>query len=340
MSIKVAMVNTLRVDPDLARKQLGEIGAQVVVADCKDEDEVIRAARDADAILRAGGQFTRRVIQGLERCRIISCYAIDIDGIDLDAATEKGICVAFAPDVSTEEVSDHAMAMVLALARKLFPYDSLVKAGRWTGASEDGATVYRAARPLLRLKGMTLGTVGFGRAGQALARRAQAFDMRVLAYDPKAPREAGVKLGVELATLDAVLRESDFLCVNVPLTSQTRHMIGMAELRKMRPTAYLVNCTARAAIVDEEALHQALTEKVIAGAGLDNLERHPFTANPLARLDNVIITPHVGHVSEVSEPELQRRICGDVIRFFKGEWPPLVANEKVKQKVQLKAVVG
>ena len=334
MERKVVQLNLNPVDPQTAQGIFREIDAELVVAECSTEDEVIQVAHDADAIIRAGGLLTRRVLESLERCRIISCYAVDIDGIDLAAATERGICVSYAVDATTEEVSDHAMAMMLGLARKLFFYDKVVRAGGWLN---DHKAMVEMGRPMFRLSTVTVGSIGFGRAAQALARKCQGFRMRFLAYDPNKPHGLNHELGVELTSLDRVLEESDFLHMNVPLTEETRHMIGAEQLKRMKPTAYLINCTARGAIIDEEALDTALTEGWIAGAGLDNLEKRPPKPNPLLKLDNALITPHVCHVSDTSYDEMEQRVCREVVGFFQGEWPPLVVNPQVKERVHLQA---
>ena len=334
MERKVVQLNLNPVDPQIAQGIFREIDAELVVADCETEDEVIKVAHDADAIIRAGGPLTRRVLESLERCRIISCYAIDIDGIDMDAATERGICVSYAVDATTEEVSDHAMAMMLGLARKLFFYDSVVRAGRWRN---DHKAMVEMGRPMFRMSTVTVGSIGFGRAAQALARKCQGFRMRFLAYDPNKPESFNDELGVELTSLDRVLEESDFLHLNVPLTEKTRHMIGAEQLKRMKPTAYLINCTARGAIIDEEALHTALTEGWIAGAALDMLSKMPPHPSPLFNLDNALITPHMCHVSDTSYDEMEQRVCREVVGFFRGEWPPIVVNPQVKERVQLQA---
>ena len=334
MGRKVVQLNLNPVDPQVAQGIFDEIEAKLVVADCETEDEVIQVAHDADAIIRAGGPLTRRVLESLERCRIISCYAIDIDNIDMAAATERGICVSYAVDATTEEVSDHAMAMMLGLARKLHFYDGIVRAGQWRN---DHKAMVAMGRPMFRMNTLTVGSVGFGRAAQALARKCQGFRMRFLAYDPNRPQGLNHELGAELTSLEQVLEESDFLHLNVPLTEETTRMIGAEQLRRMKPTAYLINCTARGGIIDEGALHTALTKGWIAGAALDMLSKMPPHPSPLLNLDNALITPHMCHVSETSYDEMEQRVCREVVGFFQGEWPPIVVNPQVKERVQLQA---
>lgn len=329
MSRKIVQLNLNPVDPIIAQEIFDEIDADLIVANCTTEEEVIEVARDADAIIRAGGPLNRNVLKMLDKCQIISCYAIDIDNIDIEVATERGICVSYAVDATTEEVSDHGMAMMLALARKLPLYDTLVKSGLW---EDDNKAMVDLGRPLTRIKSLTVGSIGFGRAAMALARKCQGFGMRFLAYDPNKPQGFNSELGVELVSLNQVLQESDFLHMNVPLTPKTRHIIGIEEFKKMKPTAYIINCTARGAIIDETALHFAIKENLIKGAGLDMLEDGPTKHSPLFDLQNVILTPHVGHVSDTSYDEMEQRVCKEVVSFFQGKWPPIVVNPKVKDK--------
>ena len=336
MSLKVVHLNLGPVDPAFARQILQQIDAEMVVAQCKTEEEVIEVAADADAIIGPGiGRLvTRKGIGGLKRCRLVSIWAGSNDFIDLDAFTDHDICVAYAPDASTEEVANHSMAMMLALNRKLFFYDRFLRdrKGHWAGDEHD--EIIDLAKPYPRLSDLTAGCIGFGRAGRALAQRATAFGMRFLAHDPYIAPEAGADLGVDLTSLNRLLSESDFVHIFVPMTDATKQIVGAAELAKMKPTAYLVNSSARSTVIDEPALYAALSSGKLAGAGLDNLEQDPDTENPLLSLPNVIVTPHIAHVSDASYIAMQRRVCEDVVRFFTGEWPVLVANPAIKDKVQ------
>jgi D-3-phosphoglycerate dehydrogenase len=336
MTRKIVQLNLLPVKPEITREYMREIDGEVVVANCKTEDEVIEVARDADAIIRAGGPLNRRVLESLRKCQIISCYAIDIDGIDLGAATEKGICISYAIDASTEEVSDHGMAMMLAMARKLIPYDRFVKSG-WL--VDDYNYVVDMGRPLIRMKEATVGSIGMGRAARALARKTSGFGMRFLAYDPTLGGKTALEPGVELTSLERVLGESDFVHMNVPQTKDTFHLIGLEQLKMMKRTAFIINSTARASIIDETALYKALSEGWIAGAALDILEGKPVVDNPLIKLDNVILTPHVCHISDASYRDLEERVCEDVVHFFQGQWPVLLANPKIKETVHLKSQI-
>ena len=336
MSLKVVHLNLGPVDPEFARQILQQIDAEMVVAQCKTEEEVVQVATDADAIIGpgVGRLLTRKGMEALKRCRLVSIWAGSNDFIDLDAFTDHGICVAYAPDASTEEVANHSMAMMLALNRKLFFYDRFLRdrKGHWRGDEHDD--IIDLGKPYPRLSDLTVGCIGFGRAGRALAKRSHAFGMRFLAYDPYIAQENNADLGAELTSLDRMLSESDFVHIFVPMTNETRQIVGAAELAKMKPTAYLINSSARSTVIDEPALYAALAAGKLSGAGLDNLEQKPDTENPLLSLPNVIVSPHIAHVSDASYIAMQRRVCEDVVRFFTGEWPVLVANPAVKEKVQ------
>ncbi|MGD9798434.1 MAG: NAD(P)-dependent oxidoreductase, partial [Acidimicrobiia bacterium] len=255
------------------------------------------------------------------------------------------ICVSFAADACTDEVADHGMAMMLALGRKLFHFDRVMRATKGVYVPHD--PIIDAAKPLPRLSTLTVGSIGFGRAGMALATRTTGFGMRFLAYDPFVPPGTGAELGVELTTMERVLAESDFVHLYVPMKADTFHLVGADQLRQMKPTAYLINSSARSTVIDEVALLRALTDGTIAGAGLDNLdmpegvtaegvspdEAAELTANPILALDNVILTPHIAHVSDDAYRTMQHRVCDDVVEFFGGRWPALVANPAVKELI-------
>jgi D-3-phosphoglycerate dehydrogenase len=335
MTTKIVHLNMPPVGVDLAREFFGGLDAEVVAATASNEDELVEVARDADAIVGAGvGRLlTRKGLAELTRCRIVSIWAGSTDFIDLPAFTDHGICVSFAADECTDEVADHGMALMLAVGRKLFYFDRVMRERKGHYVPHDD--IIDAAKPLPRLSTLTVGCIGLGRAGLALARRSQGFGMRFVAFDPFIAPGTGRELGVELTTMERVLAEADFLHIYVPMKADTVHIIGPAELAQMKPTAYLINSSARAAVIDEPALLQALTEGRLAGAALDNLEMKPDETNPLLELDNVIVTPHISHVSDQSYANMQRRVCEDVVGFFNGRWPRLVANPAIKEKVTI-----
>jgi len=308
------------------RRALGDLDYELVATEASSEDELIANVKHADVVLVAQAQITRRVLSSMHRCRAVVRYGIGVDNVDLEAATENGIVVAHVLDFCTEEVSNHAIALLLALARRLLPLHRDASAGLWRRDH---------AWRLAPVHGQTLGIVGFGNIGRAVARKALAFDLRVLAYDPYYDPKAAEEMSVKPASLKELLAESDYLSLHTPLTPETRQLIGVAELKAMKPTAVLIN-TARGPVVDEAALAQALAGGEIAAAGLDVFEEEPLPADsPLCRLENVLLTPHVASVSPEAIRLLSEevgRAAGDVLR---GRWPKYVANPPVKPRAPL-----
>ena len=275
---------------------------------------------DADALIVQWAQISRPVIEALRQCRVISRYGIGVDMIDLEAATEHGIPVCNVPDFCIDEVSTHTLAFVLALNRHLFAHHTHVMGGQW-GGPPGGAPA--------RLTGQALGVLGLGKIGKAVARKAASLGLRVLAYDPYLSREQGPGLGVELVSLEELLRQSDYLCIHCPLTKETRHLIGQPQLARMKPTAYLINM-ARGPVVDQPALCQALSQGRLAGAALDVLEQEPPAADdPLLKLPNVLFTPHTSSWSAESVVQLRRDVARNVVRVLRGEAPQSVVNPAV-----------
>lgn len=305
-------------------------GAELVKSICLNEDDIIKQAGNADAVI-AGATiqpFTRRVIEKLTKCRIIANFGIGYDKLDVEAATEHGICVANVPDYCLGEVSDHTMLLILALARKLLPVVAAVKQGKWFTSPEHRLTLM----PMHRLQGQTLGLVGLGRIARALVPKAQSFGLRVIAYDPYIPKGVPQGLGVELIDLDKLLMESDFVSLHAHLNKENEHMIGLEQFRKMKRTACFIN-TARGQLVDEQGLRTALVEGYIAGAALDVMDPEPPSPdNPLLKMDNVIIiTGHSAQLSVESEAELWRRPLEEVASVLQRKWPTALVNPRVKE---------
>ncbi|MFQ6066034.1 MAG: C-terminal binding protein [bacterium] len=302
---------------DLERKVLEEIDPEFVGAHCITEEEVIAAAEDADGLLNQYAPLTRRVIKSLDRCKVICRYGVGVDNIDVEAATERGIIVANVPDYCVDEVSTHAIALILACARKVAYFSTTVKKGKWD---------FTLGKPLFRSHGRVLGLFGLGRIGGAVARKARGFNFRIIAYDPYISE---INEKFELVSFCKLLSNSDFLSIHAPLTPETKHSFGKAEFKAMKRDAYLIN-TARGAIVDEFALYRALKEGWIAGAALDVMEKEPpDLKNPLLKLDNVIITPHVSYYSEESYAELKTKAAQAVLDVLKGELPQAIVNPQV-----------
>ena len=313
---------------------LTKLGAVVEKTFCTTEQELISACSEADAVLALGIRITPgymfgpKVIENLNKCRLIALTGIGYDNVDIVTATEEGICVANNPYYCLEEVSDHTMALILACARKFYQLLPDVKNGKWSTQAD----YLSALKPLHRLSGQTLGLVGFGNIARALVPRARAFGFRIIAYAPHIPRVLFETFKVEAVGLDQLLRESDFVSVHTALTPETRHVMGLEQFKRMKPTAYFIN-TARGELVDERALCAALSEGLIAGAGLDVLESEPpGNDNPLLKLNNVLITGHFAYYSEESREELFRWPWEEVARVLQGEWPQGLVNPQVKER--------
>ncbi len=299
------------------------LGDDVEVVEAPDGSEATlsRLAADCDGIMTCFAQVTPAVARAAERCRVISRYGVGVDNIAVDVATELGIPVTYVPDYCVQEVSDHVMALLLAWNRQLGFYDRAAKAGRWEGTP--------SPHPLTRLRGQTVGIVGFGRIGRAVADKARAFGLSVLAFDPYLAAGAELPDGVKKARLSDLLTAADYVTVHTPLNEETRGLIGARELGLMKPSAYLINC-ARGPIVDEPALLDALRTGSIAGAGLDVMEASaPPADHPMFGLDNVIITPHVAFLSQESVLELEARTAQATVDALRGKMPEFLVNPAV-----------
>ena len=308
-----------------------DIDANLVQAMCKTEEEVIEAAREADAIIAVIAPITRKVVENLPKCRVVATPKVGYDNIDAVAAAEHGICVATAGDYSREEVSDQAMALLLACARKVVRLFDAAKEGNW-GPPLMSPRIVQIWRPMFRLRDQTLGIVGLGSIARALLPKAQGFGMRVIAFDPFISHEAAQKLGVEMVDFDQLLRESDFISIHAVLTKDNHDLFGLEEFKKMKPTAYLIN-TARGELVNTDALCTAVSEGYIAGAGLDVLHPEPPPPDsPLFKLETIIVTAHSGHYSDTAMPEPARRAPQEVVRVLNGQWPRALVNPAVKDR--------
>ena len=285
------------------------------------EEEVIARTRDADALVVTSSPISRKVMSALEDLKVVVRTGVGYDVIDIPAATELGVVAVNIPDIWVREVANHAMALLLAWNRKIITLDRNVHAGSW-GAGIPGAwtgSVY----------GETVGIVGLGNIGSAFARRVAAFEASVIAHDPYVDDAHFKALGVERVSLETLAERADYVSVHTLLNAETRHLINEAFLRRMKPTAMLIN-TARGPVVDEQALAQALTEKRLACAALDVWEHEPVASdNPLLRMDNVIATPHAAFFSSSAVARVPRRCGEEVARALTGQQPLNVVNLEV-----------
>jgi D-3-phosphoglycerate dehydrogenase len=301
------------------RTVLSRIGAELSLADAPTPEAIVKVARQADAVMVTYGKITAEMIRQMARCRIIARFGIGVDNVDIAAATEAGIVVTRVPDYCVDEVSDHTMALLLALVRKIPFANSLVHAGRWG---------MPAVVPIHRVRGTVLGLVGFGRIPQLVAPKAKAFGIKVVAHDPYVSESVTSAAGVERVGLATLLKVSDYVSIHTPLAPETHHLFDANIFAQMKPTALLIN-TARGPIVDETALAHALDEGQVAGAALDVLSSEPPKASPLFGRDNVILTPHMSFYSEESLIELQSRAAEDVVRVLSGQMPHDAINPEV-----------
>ena len=306
---------------DAAREVLSAIGAELQLAAEPTPEAIMRVAIDADALLATYAKITAEMIRQMRRCRIISRFGIGVDNVDIAAATAAGIVVTKVPDYCIDEVSDHAMALLLALVRKIPSANAQVHAGRWE---------MQAVVPIHRLRGSVLGLVGFGRIPQLVAPKAKSFGLRVVAYDPYIPQETLSRAGVEGVDFPQLLQISDYVSIHSPLLPETTGMFNAEVFRQMKPTAYLIN-TARGPIVDEAALARALDAGQLAGAALDVMPQEPPSGSPLLGRNNVIITPHTSFYSEESLVDLQTKAAEEVVRVLKGQAPRNPVNPEVLQ---------
>jgi D-3-phosphoglycerate dehydrogenase / 2-oxoglutarate reductase len=334
MSFKV--VNTFYEPGRGYREDLLEpLGATLVNGRWFTEDELIANTQDAAAVICASPiqSWTARVLMALPKCRIIATQSIGYERIPMDTAAKMVIAVTNIPDYCIDEVSSQAIALIMALSRKLFPIDKAVKEkqvflnpGNRKGLNEIG--------PVFRMRGQTLGIIGLGKIGTTVALKAKGLGLRVIAYDPYVYEAVMYSHGVEPTDLDRLVRESDFISINAALTDETRGMIGPGQFKKMKPTCYLVN-TARGEIIQQPALVEALKGGLIAGAGLDVTVDEPIAAdNPLLKLPNVILTGHAAWYSTLAESDAEfwHKPMGQVAMALKGQWPSYAVNPGLKQK--------
>jgi len=314
---------------DYEMEALPPIGAEMVEVAAKSDDEFVAAARDADALYAKGRPITKRIIDGLERCKVITLGSVGVDSVDVAAATAKGIPVTNVPDTFIEEVADHAMMLILATFRRLVVQDRMVREGRW-----------KEGRPQLlqipRLMGQTLGLIAFGHVARAVAMRAKPFGLRILAYDPYIEELVMSPYGVEPASLTQVLQQSDIISMHAPATPDAYHLLKEEHFRLMKPTALFIN-TGRGPTVDEPALIKALEQGWIAGAGLDVLEQEPpVSVNPLMKMENVILTAHVASASARFDPARRRRVGQELALVLNGQWPRSCVNPSVLERGNLR----
>ncbi len=309
-------------DPEHA--VLGRMNAELRPAQCRTAEEVFAHVQGADAVLVCYAPVPGEVVRSLTGCRIIARYGIGVDNVDVPAATAAGILVTNVPDYCVDEVSDHSLALMLGLARKVTLADRRVRSGEWS---------VPGLGPIHRLRGLTLGLVGLGKIPRALAPKACALGLRVIAYDPFITPSQVAGIDVGLVDLDTLLAQSDIVSLHAPLTSDTKNLINAENIKKMKPGVLLVN-TARGGMVDIDALVEALRNGRVAGAALDVLPSEPPAKDsPLFGLENVILTPHAGFTSVEAVVELQTKAAEEVARALSGKPPRCPVNPEVLSRL-------
>jgi D-3-phosphoglycerate dehydrogenase len=316
---------------DIERSMLESAGIEMRVAERSDEAELAELVPEADAILSCWRLLPSHVLDLAERCQLISKFGTGIDNIAVDHATELGIIIANVPDFCLDEVSDHAMALLLSCARRIVPFVEETRAGEWNP---------RNAHALRRVRGRTLTVVGYGAIARTLIPKARAFGLEVIVYTPRLSPgtiEPGV---VATNDLRAALKSADYVSIHAPATDETRHLIDGDALAAMKPTAWLIN-TSRGALVDETALVQALRSRQIAGAALDVLATEPPAAdNPLLSMPNVFVTPHAAFSSQDALEDLQRKAASRVVEWSRGVLPGNIVNPTVLESAALRFRAG
>jgi len=309
----IAVTDSVFPSLDPAMAALARLDPQMRMAKSSSADDILAVARDADAILVTYAKLPGELLRQLTRCKAIGRFGLGVDNIDVKTAAELGIVVTYVPDYCMHEVSDHAMALLLALARKVPLSNKLVQSGRW----EMPAVV-----PLRRLAGQVLGLLGFGNIPRALAPKAAAFGLEIIAHDPYVAPEVFAACGVEAVSFESLLTRADYISVHAPLTPATRGLLGAAAFAQMKRGAMIVN-TARGPLIDEAALIAALDSGALSGAALDVVASEPLPKDsPLLGRDNLILTPHTAFYSVEALEELQTKCAADVARVLSGE-PPI-----------------
>lgn len=284
------------------------------------EDELIQQLNGVCACLAGSEPYTPRVFKAHPQLKVVARVGVGYDAVDLDAATAAGAAVTITPNTNHGAVAEECFTLMLCLAKELVAQHTAVKNGGWP------------RKALLPLRGRTIGIAGMGRIGKAVATRALAFEMKVIAHDPYPDKAFGEKHGIPFLPFEDLLRQSDFLSLHLPATPQTKHLINQQTLALMKPTAFLIN-TARGTLVKEADLYEALKAKKIAGAGLDVYEEEPPGKIPLCELDNVVLTPHAAGTDLQSRDDMALSAATAIVSLSRGEWPAeKVVNPAVKER--------
>ena len=294
------------------------------------KEVIIEEAKDVDALVTLlTDKIDKEVLDVAKNLKIIAQYAVGYDNIDVEECTRRGIYVTNTPEVLTETTADFTWTLILAVARRVVEADKFARSGEW----EKSRTGWHPKMLLgTDIHGKTLGIIGLGRIGTAVARRAKGFNMKIIYYSRSRKENIEKELGLKFVDFDTLLREADFVSIHVPLTEETYHMIGERELKLMKNTAFLIN-TSRGKVIDEKALYKALKEKWIAGAALDVFEEEPTPANnPLLELENIVVAPHIASATHETRSRMAEMVAQNLIAYFEGKIPPNLVNPEVLKK--------
>lgn len=307
-------------------QRLAEAGISLEEGYCETPEDVIAKAAESDVLWLAWKpQIDQTILESLPKARLVIRWGIGYEQIDLDAATAMGIAVANAPTYGTDDVAEHALALLLGLERRIVSFGTDMRDGGWTTPT---------AGSIRRVRGLTLGLLGVGRIGAALAQRAQGIGLNVIGFDAYRSAADFAAIGVESVSIDELAERSDYLSVHVPHTPQTNAMINAKFLKKMRDDAYLIN-TSRGKVINEKDLVEALRAGTVAGAGLDVFETEPLPGdNPLRHLPNVILTPHYAGYSAQSWADLREEMCRTTIDFLTAGWADTIVNPAVRDRLR------
>jgi glyoxylate reductase len=289
---------------------------------------ILEKAKESDALITLlTDKIDCKLIESSPRLRIIAQYAVGFDNIDIECATRHGVYVTNTPGVLTDATADLTWALILAITRRIVEADRFVRSGEWY---KTGTGWHPTMMLGFQVSGATIGIIGMGRIGQAVARRAKGFNMRILYYDTRRlPEEVERELGAEYVDLETLLKEADIVTIHTPLTPETEGLINEDKLKLMKKTAYLIN-TARGRIVDIDALYKALKEGWIAGAALDVFPEEPFPPDhPILKLDNIVVTPHIGSATWQTRTKMAELVAENLIAFYEGKIPPTLVNKDV-----------
>jgi D-3-phosphoglycerate dehydrogenase len=302
-------------------KRASEANLRIAYVQSEDDNDLIREVKDASAIVLIARNINSSIIDSMEKCELILTLSVGYDCVDLSAATGKKIPVCNTPAYCTDDVANHAMTLVLSLARKLEVIIPHTRNASWE---------YSYTKPIFNFRDKIFAIIGLGKIGRTIVPKVQGFGMRVIGYDPYIDDDIFMLTGVERKyELDDLLREADYITIHTPLTAETRHMIDKQAFNSMKSNAVIVN-TARGAIIDQDALYEALSQKKISGAGIDVLEKEPPAEdNPLLSLDNIIITPHIAWYSEESFQKDMGQGMDELVRVLSGHRPRHIVNPEI-----------